>query len=258
MKLGGFGFVKDYPLIKEAGFDYAELDMPELESMSVEDFAAFKAKTQEIGLPLPTGARILPIVEPTFFVDGFKPESLKDYLQRTCSRAAELGIKKVILGNGKARALPTPESIKNEGVFIDFLRMLADISADNGQELILEPLGPKYSNYLNTVPQAVELIKKAGRDNIFTMADLRHMVWSDEDLADLSEYVQYIHHVHIDYPLSFPERRWPEPGCDYNYADFIAALKASGYDGTLTVEADVPDDWNAACRSAREVLKELF
>ena len=33
IQLGGFGFIKDYDEIKRAGFDYAELDMPEIEAL---------------------------------------------------------------------------------------------------------------------------------------------------------------------------------------------------------------------------------
>ena len=34
MKLGGFGRIADYDAIRAAGFDYAELDLPELEELS--------------------------------------------------------------------------------------------------------------------------------------------------------------------------------------------------------------------------------
>ena len=37
IQLGGFGFIKDYDEIKRAGFDYAELDMPEIEALGGQD-----------------------------------------------------------------------------------------------------------------------------------------------------------------------------------------------------------------------------
>ena len=45
-----------------------------------------------------------------------------------------------------------------EEAFIEALRLMARKAEENHQELILEPLGPKYSNYINTVVQAVQLI----------------------------------------------------------------------------------------------------
>ena len=258
MKLGGFGLIEHYESISAAGYDYAELDMPEIEALSNEDFALFKDKTVSVGLPILTGARILPIVTPTFFIDGFKPVELAPYLKRSCKRAAELGIKKVILGNGKARSLPTHDSIKNEAVFLELLRMMAEISGENNQEMILEPLGPRYSNYINTLEEAAEIVNRVNMKNLYIMADLRHMLWSKERLEDLSTFVNYVHHVHVDYPLSFPERAYPCSADGYDYGKFVNELIKSGYNDTLTIEADFPKDWKTAHNGATEVLKELF
>ncbi len=258
MKLGGFGLIEHYVSMHAANYDYAELDMPELEALSEDEFSQFQDVVAATGLPVLTGARILPIVNPTFFVDGFRPAELAPYLKKSCKRANQLGIGKVILGNGKARALQNPEDIKKESVFIDFLTMLSEIAGENNQELILEPLGPKYSNYINTIPEAVRVIEQVDMSNLFTMADLRHMVWSKEDLKDLKDYIKYIHHVHVDYPSSFPERGYPRADDDFDYSGFIKAVIASGYDDTLTIEADVPTDWQAAHRGAMDVLGELF
>lgn len=41
---------------------------------------------------------------------------------------------------------------------IDFMRMFAEIAGNYGMEVILEPLGPMYSNYINTLPEAVRII----------------------------------------------------------------------------------------------------
>ncbi len=258
MKLGAFGLTSHYKAMSEAGYDYAELDMPEIEALSEDAFAKFKDEAAAAGLPILTGARILPITEPTFFVDGFNPQDFVPYLKHSCSRCAELGIKKVILGNGKARSLISAESTKKEPVFLEFLRIMTEIAGENGQEMIFEPLGPKYSNYINTVGQAVELTERLNLPNLFVMADLRHMVWSEEDLGDLSAYVSHIHHVHVDYPLSYPERGYPRPEDDYDYGKFVDELIKSGYDDTLTVEADIPSDWNKAHQGAMDVLNKLF
>ena len=136
--------------------------------------------------------------------------------------------------------------------------MLAEIAGKNGQDLILEPLGPKYSNYINTIPEAVRVIEQVNMPNLFTMADLRHMVWSKEDFNDLTTYVQYIHHIHVDYPCSFPARGYPNASDQYDYGAFIKAIIASGYQDTITVEVDIPADWNAAHNGVMQVLGELF
>lgn len=257
MKLGGFGRIEDYDSIRESGFDYAELDVPEIEALPEKEFQIFNAKVHEIGFPVLTGARALPVTEPLFFTESFRADDFRGYLEHACQRVSLLGIGKVIFGNGKARRLLDETSICRENRFIEFMRMFAEIAGNYGLEVILEPLGPKYSNYINTLPEAVRLIHEVNMPNFFTMADLRHMVWSEEPFADIADHIDYVHHIHVDYPLSYPERLFPREEDDFDYAEFLKALRRSGYEGTLTIEADIPKDWNQAYRDAAGVLKNL-
>lgn len=253
MQLGGFGFIKDYDEIKKAGFDYAELDMPEIEQLGGREFDTFRQHVDEAEFPIPNGARILPITEPLFFRTDFKVTNLESYLKSSCRKSSQLGIRQILFGNGKARQLLDEDSIKRENIFIQFLRMLCEIAGENGQDILIEPLGPKYSNYINTLSQAAEVIAKADMPNLFAMADLRHFVWSKEPFEDIVKYRELVHHVHIDYPISYPERKYPNVKDDYDYAPFFDQLK--GYDGTITIEADVPSDWMRAGADARELLE---
>ena len=91
--------------------------------------------------------------------------------------------------------------------------------------------------------------------NLFTMADLRHLVWAKEPLADIVSYSAYVHHIHLDYPISYPERSFPNIDDDFDYKEFLDVIKESGYQGTLTIEADIPKDWKRAYRDAAAVLQ---
>ena len=72
MKMGGFGRIADYDAIKAAGFDYAELDLPEIEELSDDAFEAFCEKVNREGFPVLTGARALPIADPCFLPICFR------------------------------------------------------------------------------------------------------------------------------------------------------------------------------------------
>lgn len=255
MLLGGFGKVKDYPQISAAGYNFAELDIPEIADLSASEFATLQQQIKN-GIPVPIASRLLPAADPLFFTEGFKPQSLSAYLDKACGRTAELGVRAVILGNGKARSMLTEADRQREDIFLETLRLIAETAKKHGQELILEPLSPRYSNYINTVEQAVEIINKAGAANLFTMADLRHMVGAHDPFDSISRYCSFIHHLHIDYPLSFPERLYPAIDDDYNYSGYLNAIKAAGYTGTLTVEADIPQDWNQAHAQISAVLEQ--
>ncbi len=253
IKLGGFGFIKDYDRIREAGYDYAELDMPEIEALDEKSFEAFRVHVKETGgFAGPTGARILPITQPTVFVPGFKETDLEQYIRSSCAKNAEIGIKTILFGNGKFRWLIEEDSLKREDIFVSFMRMMCEIAGENGQEVLIEPLGPKYSNYMNTVPEAARVVDLVNVSNLGIMADLRHFVWSGESFEDVSKYRDLVRHIHIDFPLSYPERRYPSVRDGYNYGPFLAQL--DGYEGTLTIEADVPEDWMQAGKDGRELL----
>lgn len=258
MKLGGFGKIADYDNIRLAGFDYAELDIPEIESMTEREFAVFNDKVHEFSFPVLTGARTLPVAEPLFFTDDFRAPDFSRYLENACKRANILGIGKIILGNGKARQLLDDTSISKEHRFIEFMRMFAEIAGNRDLEVIIEPLGPKYSNYINTLPDAVRLIQEVAMPNLYTMADLRHLYWAKEPFTDIIRYVEYVHHLHVDYPVQYPERPFPCDNDDFDYTDFLDAIKESGYKDTITVEADVPEDWNCAYANAVSVLERVL
>ena len=257
MKLGGFGCIKDYADINNAGFDYAELDIPELEKMSEYGFKVFCNKVCEDEFPVLTGARALPIAEPWFFTEYFHLKVYEGYLERACRRAKMIGTKKIILGNGKARSVIDENGVDKEKNFIDFLRMFAEIAGEFEIEVILEPLGPQYTNYINTLPEAVRVIREVNMPNLFSMIDLRHMFWSKENIEDIEMYSGYIHHVHIDYPKAYPQRRFPKISDDYDYTPFLRKISKVGYDDTLTIEADIPENWKNGYNNVMELLKTV-
>lgn len=255
MKIGGFGRIADYEGIQAAGFDYAELDLPEIESLSQEEFDAFCRKVQQAGFPVLSGSRALPIAQPWFFTEDYDLEAWRGYMENACARAKALGMKKIIIGNGKARWLVDETSIQKEDNFIRLLAVFSEICAKNGLEMILEPLGPEYSNYINTLPEAVRVAKAAGNANLFIMADMRHMVRGGESYSHIAECADYLHHFHIDNPETFPARPWPQAEDGFDYAPYLNAIRAIAPEGDLTVEADYPADWTAAYKKAMTVLE---
>lgn len=258
MKLGAFGRIADYEKMKKAGYDYAELDMPEIEALDEKSYKTFQETAEKTGLPILTGARLFPVTDRIFMTAEFDPIAYKDYVKHTCKRSAGLGIHKIIMGNGKARSLITEGDLKYESKFVEFLRMICEIAGENGQQFILEPLGPRYSNYLNTLPQVAAVLDKVNMPNSALMADLRHMVWNDENFHHISACGSYLAHIHMDFPLTWPERPYPKEDDGYNYQSFIEEIKASGYDDTLTIEADVPKDWEQACSQEKRLLKAIL
>ena len=148
------------------------MDIPEIEALCEKDFDFLVNQVQKEAFPIKIGARALPIVEPWFFTVRFSMTVYRSYLENACHRVRILGIEKIIIGNGKGRWMLEEHSWKKEGRFISFLCMFCEIAAGNGVEVILEPLGAQYSNYINRISEAVEVIQRVGMRNLFTMADI--------------------------------------------------------------------------------------
>ena len=60
MKIGGFGHINDYLQISAAGYDFAELDIPEIASLSFADLKTLQQKIKN-GIPVPIASRLLPV-----------------------------------------------------------------------------------------------------------------------------------------------------------------------------------------------------
>ena len=117
MKIGGFGRIADYEKIKAAGFDYAELDLPEIEALSEAEFDVFCRKVEQENFPVLTGSRALPIADPWFFTEQYSLNAWQAYMVNACARAKKLGIQKIIIGNGKARWLLDETSIQKANTY---------------------------------------------------------------------------------------------------------------------------------------------
>ena len=134
---------------------------------------------------------------------------------------------------------------------------------------------------INTFAEGVQLAKTVGLDNVKVLIDFYHMVCEKENPEVLRKYgKEYLRHVHFSYP-SIPEidgvrdpdnirtifegelhrRGWWRtfPSCreEWDYTDFIQALKDCGYQGRVSLEAPVTD-FDRQAQEALAFMKAEF
>lgn len=119
--------------------------------------------------------------------------------------------------------------------FIDNIRFAADIFAEHGIDILIEPLNkrdvPDY--FVAHQRDAVELIKKVERSNVNVQLDLYHAQIMDGDLTRLIEDIApFINHVQI---ASVPARHEPNKG-ELNYPHLFDVLDRVGYSGWIGCE----------------------
>ncbi|MHC6176781.1 2-oxo-tetronate isomerase [Glutamicibacter sp. X7] len=134
----------------------------------------------------------------------------------------------VMAGNAPATNAVTELYVAN-------LRRAADAAAERDVELLLEPINsrdmPGY--FLNTVPQAAELIARIDRPNVRLQFDFYHAQIMSGDITRLFEkHRELVAHVQI---ASVPERHEPNVG-EINYPWLLATVDALGFDGWIGCE----------------------
>lgn len=257
MRFGCFGFTNQIETVEALGYDCIELDLGEIVSMTEEEFQQLKKKVKESKLGYEVFSGLLPL-SVRFHAPDFDEEYWMNYVTVAAKRASELGAKIIPLGAGKCRSIPDDcEDV--EAAKAHVLRLvcrMADILAEYGITMVVEPLGPANSNYINTIGDAVKFIGEVNRPNCFTMCDMRHMYKLDEPYEDVPKYKDVILHAHIDYPKG-DARLFPQKNDDYDYLPYFKALREANYDRILTIEATAYTDFAIEAGSALVYLKKL-
>jgi 5-keto-L-gluconate epimerase len=154
---------------------------------------------------------------------------------------------------GRSRGFVEPGEPREdaEGRFVEVARELAAYAAPKGVTLILEPVNRYEINFVNSVAEGAELMKKVGAANAALMPDLFHMNIEDRSLGgELERYAEHVAYVH------FADSNRLAPG--QGHTDFQAvfdSLKSMAYDGWISVEILPQPDPDTAARQAIEFLK---
>ena len=246
-RLSFFGFTKDIDAIAAAGYDCIEMHMREIMPMDGAEFDAACRKLRDSSLVCEVLDNPVPL-DQCIADESFDLDFYQGYLKKGADRAAELGVRYYIFGNGRTRSLPASgdiEAAKEKNLV--FMRMLADIAAQRNITVLIEPLAPTVSNVIHSIPEAIEYAGTVGKPNVGTFLDYRWFVDRNHPFPMIEEYGQHIRHVHIDNPdLPFPKRLVPKVNDGHDYSSLFRALQKINYQGILSIEAntfvDYPQD----------------
>ena len=162
---------------------------------------------------------------------------LRDYAAEALARLGRLGAGVLVIGSGKARAVP--EGFERERAldqFAGLLRGVSTVAAEHGVTVALEPLRPAETNLLNTVAESAAFIRERDVGPARLLADLYHMREQGEDLDVLGECADLLVHVHV----AGVARRQPGPDA-LDLEPFLRGLRAAGYAGDCSIECQWTD-----------------
>jgi D-psicose/D-tagatose/L-ribulose 3-epimerase len=221
--------------IKATGFDGVEV--PVFDPSDTDHFAMLGAMLDDIGLERTAVALIPDEAHSPISPDPAARRGAVEHLSRVIDCCAALGSQGLVgpwyqpLGvfSGKG---PTEAELER---CAEAHRAVAAKARDAGMFCALEPLNRFESYLLNTCEQSSEYLERLGEPDFGILYDTFHANIEEKDpVAALTTALAkgHVNHIHI----SENDRGTPGRGhaC---IRETIAALKAGGYDGWLTIEA---------------------
>jgi sugar phosphate isomerase/epimerase len=221
--------------LKAAGAEFLTLGVGDLLVPDKSDAEFEKRLAKAKGSPLPVMA-----------CNGFiRPKNLRCvgeeanhdevlvWADTTFRRAKQAGAKFIVFGSGGSRRLKDgwPKD-KADEQFVALLKRMGPLARAQGITVVVEQLNERECNYLTTIGETAEVVRKAGDPNVRLLADLYHMAMMGDTPADLDKAMDVVVHVEI----AEKEGR-SVPGVNgVDFRPFFEVLKKHGYHGAISIE----------------------
>ncbi len=133
------------------------------------------------------------------------------------------------------------------------LRDLDAYAAEVGCEVVVEAILRYINNYLNTVPETADYLRRIGLPHVRLHIDTHSMILEDSDLAaSVRETADMLSYVH------FPDSNRGYPGAgNIDFKPIMRALVDVGYEGYITLECTPEPSQYECARRGIEYLRSL-
>jgi len=228
--------VEKFKFIKSIGFECFEIDGKVL----TENTEEVKRAIQESGIPVSTacGGYRGWIGD---FIEEKRLNGLED-LKAIIHALKEVGGSGVVVpaawGMFTFRLPPMVSPRSHEGdinTIIASLKELDGVAKECGIYIYLEPLNRYQDHMINTIQDAVDIIKQGKFEMVKITGDFYHMSIEEDDISEsLIKYSKYFGHIHI------AENHRYQPGTgSIDFRRHINTLKKIGYHGAVVNEGRI-------------------
>jgi len=158
-----------------------------------------------------------------------------DYMNKLVDFCADLGGKVMIFGSPKQRGsvggLTKAQATQN---LIDGLKYCAPHAAERDVMILIEPLDHTQTDVVNTLAEALEVVKAVNSPAIQTMFDFHNTADEKEPFDVLiRKYFPYIKHVHVQ---EMDGTYLGTGNAVHDYVPAFRTLKELGYSGWVSLE----------------------
>ena len=248
---------EEYEIASQTGFDYIEFPCRIICGMEEVIFSALNKQVDRIGTPV-IGMNLYCPPELIISGPGYDAEKVLLYAKTAAARGSALGVNIVGIGSPRSRILPDGFDQKTaKSQLTEFLLITAAQFDRVNITVAMEALGPCFCNFINTVPEAYEIVNAANKNNLKIVADFYNMEHSGEADNDLTAYMDKLVHMHISDDDGSPTlRSFLKPEKYPIHKPRIRRLIETGYNGGLTIETDIPFD-DARAGESLQFLKSV-
>jgi sugar phosphate isomerase/epimerase len=156
------------------------------------------------------------------------------YFVKLVDLCADLGGRVIVIGSPKQRnLLPGVKREQAMGYAAEVFTPSLGLAQKRGVTLAIEPLSTRETDFLMCASDAVELIERIDHPNFRLQLDVKAMSYEYKPIPQIiGESAKHLAHFHVN----DPNLLGPGMG-EIGYEPIIAALRAAGYNGWLSVEA---------------------
>jgi 5-keto-L-gluconate epimerase len=184
--------------------------------------------------------------------DAEKRKKVKNIFMQFINLASGFG-QKVNIGRVRGKIGKDGKELAEQR-FINMVRELCAYAVSKNVTLILEPVNRYEIDFINTVEEGVQLIKKVEFPNMKLMPDVFHMNIEDVTIGgELEKHISNIAYIHL------ADSNRLAPGWGHtNFEQIFWHLKNGNYAGWLAIEILPNPEPFVAAKQAIDYLKPYF
>lgn len=158
-------------------------------------------------------------------------ELLINHLKRVVDYGILNNIKVFVFGCPRNRKILKVDETNDE-IFCNFFKKLGEYIGNHKLTICVEPNSKQYGcNYINTIKEAGELVKKINNKNIKMMVDIGNAMMENDDVNDIYEYKDIIYNIDVAQEKMLDFRQVKK-----QHKDFIKLLKDIKYTNKINLE----------------------
>ena len=245
------GFDKYIPVAGELGYDGVELALKNASEIKTDNLDRLLNKSGLAVSCISTGQ----VFAETGFMftdsDETRRSTLRKIFKEFIDLAADYG---KLVNIGRVRGRIEENGLDSEARFISLATELCNYAINKNVKMILEPVNRYEINFINNLPEGVELMKKVNSPNMKLMPDVFHMNIEDITIGgELARYIDYVSYIHL------ADSNRLAPGWGHtDFKDIFDSLRSVNYSGWLSVEILPKPDPMSAAKQAADFLKPFL